>query len=56
MILFFLLGYFTCLVKAGTPELAVQNFKHRIQLIKEDIIEIADREYKEAAPFLRFTT
>ncbi|MFN2436868.1 MAG: hypothetical protein ABR513_07240 [Desulfotignum sp.] len=30
-------GYFTCLVKAGTPELAVQNFKHRIQLIKEDI-------------------
>lgn len=30
-------GYFTCLVKAGTPELAVQNFKQRIQIIKEDI-------------------
>lgn len=30
-------GYFTCLVKAGTPELALQNFKQRIQIIKEDI-------------------
>ncbi len=30
-------GYFTCLVKAGTPELAVQNFKQRIRIIKEDI-------------------
>ena len=30
-------GYFTCLVKAGTPELAVQNFKQRIQIVKEDI-------------------
>ena len=30
-------GYFSCLVRAGTPELALQNFKQRIQIIKEDI-------------------
>ncbi len=30
-------GYFTCMVKAGTPELALQKFKQRIQTIREDI-------------------
>ncbi|MFO7913851.1 MAG: hypothetical protein R6V15_16985 [Desulfotignum sp.] len=51
-------GYFTCLVKAGTPELALQKFRQRIQTIRdeiqaplfkniqavyvEDIVEIAD--------------
>ncbi len=51
-------GYFTCLVKAGTPELALQKFRQRIQAIRdeiqapifkniqavyvEDIVEIAD--------------
>jgi hypothetical protein len=61
-------GYFTCLVKAGTPELALQNFKQRIQIIKEDIKAYqwvpesdfstdqkeANGEYQEAIPFLRF--
>lgn len=51
-------GYFTCLVKAGNPELALQKFRQRIQTIRdeiqapifkniqavyvEDIVEIAD--------------
>ncbi|HKK98707.1 MAG TPA: hypothetical protein VJ943_00535 [Desulfotignum sp.] len=30
-------GYFTCLVRAATPELALQKFKQRIQTIKEEI-------------------
>ena len=29
-------GYFTCLVKAGTPELALQKFRQRIQAIRDD--------------------
>lgn len=51
-------GYFTCIVKAGTPEMALQKFKQRIYTIKnelkepifqriqavyvEDIVEISD--------------
>lgn len=32
-------GYFTCIVKAGTPELALQKFKQRIYTIKNEIKE-----------------
>lgn len=30
-------GYFTCIVKAGNPELALQKFKQRIYTIKQDL-------------------
>lgn len=32
-------GYFTCVVSAGTPELALQKFRQRIQTIREDLKE-----------------
>lgn len=32
-------GYFTCIVKAGTPELALQKFKQRIYTIKDEMKE-----------------
>ncbi len=32
-------GYFTCIAKAGTPELALQKFKQRIYTIKNEIKE-----------------
>ena len=30
-------GYFTCIVDAGTPELALQKFKQRINTIKNEL-------------------
>ncbi|THB78465.1 MAG: hypothetical protein D3926_13035 [Desulfobacteraceae bacterium] len=32
-------GYFTCVVQAGTPELALQKFKQRIYTIKDELKE-----------------
>jgi len=32
-------GYFTCIVRAGSPELALQKFKQRIQTIMQDLKE-----------------
>lgn len=32
-------GYFTCVVSAGTPELALQKFRQRIHTIREELKE-----------------
>lgn len=32
-------GYFTCIVDAGTPEMALQKFKQRIETIKNELKE-----------------